>query len=335
VFASLDYLSSITFITTQQCETVMPPKRNAKKASGKAEGSRFEPAKIDALFAVLDAVAWMEDPTVSQIAQFAGVDPRTAGKLLKNAVQIGLVEVESGGRYGLLLPYPYKGSLDQKQAVVREALVRLPLLANVRQFLQLGDKLDTALRKAATITGVSKFNESDLAPLVEWARSLNALRPGLITEDLVDSAVESKVTRHAETPAQKVAFLSHSSKDKPFIRQLAADLNAHGIAVWLDEQRIRVGDSIPERIGQGLAESDVFVIAISANSVGSEWVKRELNNALVSEVERRDVKILPIKLDDAAVPRVIADKRYADFSRSYKAGLDDLLNAMRNDDDNR
>ena len=70
---------------------------------------------------------------------------------------------------------------------------------------------------------------------------------------------------------KRIAFISHSSKDKPFIRKLVADLTAEGVSVWLDEQRIRVGDSIPERIGQGLAESDIFLIALSENSVGSDW----------------------------------------------------------------
>jgi hypothetical protein len=53
---------------------------------------RFEPAKLDSLFAVLDAIAWLDTPGTAQVAQFAGIDPRTAGKLLKNACQIGLVD---------------------------------------------------------------------------------------------------------------------------------------------------------------------------------------------------------------------------------------------------
>lgn len=44
---------------------------------------RFEAVKIDPLFEVLDAVAWLDSPSSKDIAQFAGIDPRTAGKLLK------------------------------------------------------------------------------------------------------------------------------------------------------------------------------------------------------------------------------------------------------------
>lgn len=309
------------------------PRTKRQTVKGETSGQRFEPAKVDSLFTVLDAVAWLDHPTTAQVAQFCGIDPRTAGKLLKNSCQIGLIEPLSSTTYVLAQPYPYKGSIEQKQAVVREALVRLPVLTGARQFMRLGDKIDVALRKAATIAGYAPFVPSDLAPLIEWAQSLGALRPDLIAEDLVDAAESQKEARHRSDRARRVAFLSHSSADKPFIRQLAADLTANGIDVWLDEQRIRVGDSIPEKIAQGLAESDYFLVCISKNSANSEWVKRELNNALVSEIQRRKVHVLPIRLDDAEMPHIISDKLYANFSTSYKMGLETLLSTLRRDID--
>jgi hypothetical protein len=305
-------------------------KAPAKNPSSSAKAYRFEPVKLDSLFIVLDAIAWLDAPANGQVAQFAGIDPRTAGKLLKNACQIGLVDSVGTG-YALVLPYPYKGSKEQKEAVVKEALVRHPLLTSVRQFLRFGDKTDIALRKAATIAGIAPFVPSDLNSLLEWAQSLGALQPSLIAEDLVDAAENRKELRHREDRDRRIAFLSHSSLDKPFIRQLAADLTANGIDVWLDEQRIRVGDSIPERIAQGLAGSDFFLIGVSEHSARSAWVQKELNNALVNEVQRRKVHILPLKLDDATMPSIIADKKYADFSKSYKVGLDELLNALKGD----
>lgn len=315
----------------------MPAKKTpAAKTEGRRNPSastsnqRFEPAKLDSLFVVLDAIAWLDTPGTAQVAQFAGIDPRTAGKLLKNALQIGLADAIGSG-YALVLPYPYKGSQDQKQAVVKEALVRLPLLTGVRQFLRLGDKTDVALRKAATIAGIAPFVPSDLNPLLEWAQTLGALQPNLLAEDLVDAATERKEERHRQDKDRRIAFLSHSSMDKPFIRQLAADLTANGVDVWLDEQRIRVGDSIPEKLAQGLAGSDFFLIAMSEHSAGSAWVKKELNNALVNEVQRRKVHILPLRLDDTPMPPIIGDKKYADFSKSYKAGLDELLIALKGD----
>lgn len=309
-------------------KTPVAKTRPRKTGSNSPSGHRFEPVKLDSLFVVLDAIAWLDTPSTTQVAQFAGIDPRTAGKLLKNACQIGLADAIGSG-YALVLPYPYKGSKDQKESVVKEALVRLPLLTGVRQFLRFGDKTDVALRKAATIAGISPFVAADLNPLLEWAQTLGALQPSLIAEDLVDAASVKKEQRHQQEKDRRIAFLSHSSADKSFIRQLAADLTANGIDVWLDEQRIRVGDSIPEKLAQGLAGSDFFLLAMSEHSAGSAWVQKELNNALVNEVQRRKVHILPLRLDDTPMPPIIGDKKYADFSKSYKAGLDELLTALK------
>jgi hypothetical protein len=48
-------------------------------------------------------------------------------------------------------------------------------------------------------------------------------------------------------------FLSHSSKDKPFVRDLADALEAGGeIKVWLDEREIDYGQNIALKIADGL-----------------------------------------------------------------------------------
>jgi hypothetical protein len=306
----------------------------AKRTAAQKCTLSFQPASIDSLFPVLDALAWLDLPDVKQIAQFAGIDPRTAGKLIKNCLTVGMVQTATDSCYALSLPYPYKGSHEQKQAVVREALVKMPLMTHLRQFMSLGDPMDAALRKAATLVGVEHYDAKAFAPLMKWAAQLNVLEPKLIAEDLVDQAVQAKVNRHEQKGDEIVAFLSHSSKDKPFVRQLAADLAREGITVWLDEQMIRVGDSITDKISQGLAESDYFLIALSENSVQSEWVKRELNQALVTEIEERKVRILPLKLSECEVPPLIKDKKYADFSSHYRTGVTQLLTAMRGDQTN-
>jgi hypothetical protein len=288
---------------------------------------RYEAAKLEGLYPVLDGIAWMDAPSATQLAQFSGADARTVGKLLKNAEQIGLVSRQGSG-YLLLAPYPYDGTAEQKRHAVRDALLRLPLLVSVRQFLKLGDTEPNALRKAATVRNIVPFDPASFAPLMDWAHKLEAIDTAALVEDVIDEAVAAKQVRHEKDENARIAFLSHSSHDKPFIRQLATDLKANGVQVWLDELNIKVGESIPEKISQGLAESDYFLFAASKNSVASEWVKRELNSALLKEVEKREVTILPLKLDDSQMPTVIADKKYADFSVSYKQGLVDLLDAM-------
>jgi TIR domain len=291
---------------------------------------RFEAVKIDPLFGVLDAVAWLDSPSARQIAQFANIDPRTAGKILKNARLIGLLQSPDDTTYVLAQPYPYKGTAEEKRRVVREALLRLPLIRHIREFMALGDSLEESMRKAAVVAGETNYDKNAIAPLVAWAHSVNQVFDlGVRVETLVNEAVATKEARHAEHKLDRIAFLSHSSKDKAFVRKLAADLVASGVKVWIDEQRILVGDSIPEKIAQGLAESDFFLVVVSHNSVESPWVKKELNSALIHEIERRKVAVLPIKLDDAKMPDSINDKLYADFRGSYEDGLRKLIDSIK------
>lgn len=129
-------------------------------------------------------------------------------------------------------------------------------------------------------------------------------------------------------PLQHV-FLAHSSKDKVPVRRIAEDLRRHGIPVWLDEWEIRVGDSIVKRVSDGIASAGWLAVALSETSVHSPWVERELNVGLVTELEARRVFVLPIRLDDCAVPTLLRDKRYADFRVDYEVGLADLIGALQ------
>jgi len=302
----------------------------AAKSSKGGELLRFEATKLDGLYPVLDGIAWLDSPTAGELAQFSGFDARTVGKLLKNAQNLKLVD-KVGQGYILLTSYPFKGTTEQKESVVKEALLKFPLLMNLRQFLSLGETQEAALRKAATLCKFMPYDEKNFSPLLLWARSFDALKPDQVPEDLLEEAEAYKEVRHQNAQSKPVVFLSHSSEDKPFVRQLAADLTAAGVDVWLDEQRIKVGDSIPEKINQGLASSDFFALVVSENSVRSEWVKKELNNALISEVQRRKVHILPLKIDQSEIPSVIRDKKYTDFSKSYRAGLLEIIRTVRED----
>lgn len=289
----------------------------------------FESVKIDSIYNILDGISWLDEPTIKDIAQFSGIDPRTAGKAIKNCILVGVIKDVSKDYYVLSVPYPYKGSKEQKKAVLKEAIFKMPLIVSIRQFLKLGDSLDHAIRKAATVQKIENYDKAAIDPLIKWATQLDALSLIITPEDFAEEGAQIKETRHKEEKDSKVVFLSHSSKDKPFVRQLAADLAAKNILVWLDEQQINVGDSINDKISQGLVESDYFVLALSNNSINSEWVKKELNTALIGEIESKKVRVLPIKLSECNIPPLLRDKKYADFTQSYNKGFDELLNAIK------
>lgn len=123
-------------------------------------------------------------------------------------------------------------------------------------------------------------------------------------------------------------FLSYSSADKRFSDRLARNLRDSGVDIWLDRWEIQVGDSIVEKINQGITANDFIAIVLSPTSVESPWVERELNSSLRRQLAEKNVKILPVLYKTCPIPDIIADIKYADFRRSYQKGLGELLNAI-------
>jgi len=125
-------------------------------------------------------------------------------------------------------------------------------------------------------------------------------------------------------------FLSHSSKDKAFARKLASKLQENEIEVWIDEAELRVGDSLTQKIGTGISETDFMAVILSHNSVNSEWVKRELAVAMNRELAEKEVRVLPILKEPCDIPPFLQDKVYADFTdpESFEAPFSRLLHAL-------
>ena len=125
-------------------------------------------------------------------------------------------------------------------------------------------------------------------------------------------------------------FLSHNSQDKSFARHLGKDLAKFGIKTWIDEAEIKVGDSLIEKISQGVEEMEFLAAILSPSSVDSTWVQKELIMASTMEIEHRKVKVLPILLKTCNIPIFLRDKLYVDFRRPkhFEDGLRKLLDVL-------
>ncbi|MFC1533946.1 toll/interleukin-1 receptor domain-containing protein [Thermodesulfobacteriota bacterium] len=110
-------------------------------------------------------------------------------------------------------------------------------------------------------------------------------------------------------------FLSHSSKDKRFVREFDSVLHGLGVSTFLDERDIKLGEDIPQRIYNELSEASHVLYFISSHSVCSKWVQEELSVAKMREKEREGILILPILIEELSnLPASIVSKRYADFT---------------------
>lgn len=123
-------------------------------------------------------------------------------------------------------------------------------------------------------------------------------------------------------------FISYSHSDAPFVEKLGAMLFKQRMPVWLDRWELNVGDSLVRRIEDALNDAAAVIFVLSRASVGSEWCRKELSAGLVRELEEKKVIVLPLLLEDCAVPLFLREKKYADFRTNFDSGFHDIASAL-------
>jgi hypothetical protein len=108
-------------------------------------------------------------------------------------------------------------------------------------------------------------------------------------------------------------FLSHGSRDKVVVRAIAERLRADGLRVWFDEWEISAGDSIPGKIEEGLVQSRVLVLCMSANSAESDWTQLEAGTFRFRDPLNKERRFIPLRLDDTPLSGSIAQFRYINW----------------------
>src|SRR6266849_622432 len=105
-------------------------------------------------------------------------------------------------------------------------------------------------------------------------------------------------------------FLCHSSKDKEVVRELADRLERDGVRVWFDEWELKAGDSIPDKIEEGLENSRVLLFCMSASAFGSDWAQLESQTFRFRDPLNKERRFIPLRLDDAPIKGSLAQFLY-------------------------
>ncbi len=127
-------------------------------------------------------------------------------------------------------------------------------------------------------------------------------------------------------------FLSYSHNDKLFVEMLKLDLEKRGINTWHDDDRLDIGDIVSDVIAEGIKQSWCFLIVVSPQSINSNWVKYELDEAYDAHISKGK-RILPVligKLGDEEIPQRLKKHLWADFrdESRYDKALDKLYRAI-------
>lgn len=128
-------------------------------------------------------------------------------------------------------------------------------------------------------------------------------------------------------------FICHASEDKnDVVRPLVQALSQAGISCWHDEAEIQWGDSITQKVNEGLASSKFVVVVFSPAFAQKNWPQRELNSVLNQEASSGEVKVLPLlvgtekeKKEILAKYPLLNDKRYLPWGGDVSAIVDAML----------
>ncbi len=115
---------------------------------------------------------------------------------------------------------------------------------------------------------------------------------------------------------QPTAFISYSHQDEAFVLALVQMLDEHGVGVWIDRVDLQIGDSLIRRIGDAIRDEDFVIAVISEHSVKSPWCEKELSLAVTHGIQSKQVRVLPVRLDEVGLPSFLADTLSVDADRS-------------------
>ena len=93
-------------------------------------------------------------------------------------------------------------------------------------------------------------------------------------------------------------FISHASADDDFVKELRIALEEHRLSVWADSRNLRGGDKLAPEIKSAITQARHVIVVLSPNTINSPWVRREIQQALQVEKERKDdgYRVIPLLL---------------------------------------
>ena len=132
-------------------------------------------------------------------------------------------------------------------------------------------------------------------------------------------------------PVATHIFISHSSTDAEFVQRLAADLQAVGVPIWVDHQKLKPGTrNWAKAIRAALKQSRALIYVGSPQAQESDYVQDELS---IAEMQGCTLLAAWAVGEDGrwldCVPLGYGKLQYADMrAANYEAGLRDLLEVL-------
>jgi hypothetical protein len=183
----------------------------------------------------------------------------------------------------------------------------------------------------------------DGKPVTLWPRGQDDAL-GTVVADLRDLIITGKSVAGAAFPTSPrlySCFINYSSKDTAFAERLYADLQNQGVRCWFAPHDMPIGAKIIDAIDEAFRLQDKVLLILSESAIASDWVEGEVTRALDEERARKQVVLIPVRLDDTVMQtseswaRLLRGQRnIGDFTGwkdydSYRKSFDRLMRDLR------
>jgi uncharacterized protein YjbI with pentapeptide repeats len=139
---------------------------------------------------------------------------------------------------------------------------------------------------------------------------------------LPDNLIEYLPSLLNEATQHYSCFISYSGEDAAFAQRLHADLQNKGVRCWFAPHDMTIGAKIIDAIDKAIRLRDKVLLILSEGAIASDWVEGEVTRALDEERTRKQVVLLPVRLDDTILKtdepwasRLRDQRNIGDFSR--------------------
>lgn len=214
--------------------------------------------------------------------------------------------------------------------LINEEYLVLPTTNQLLMRRQIIESKRRRIRKI--IKGIESECAGDEAEMLCELHALKDSDAELEAEDrfVMTTLYTRMLTRGLAKPplGNKKIFISHSSRDKPFVRRVVDDLKIRGHCLWFDETAIKAGDSIPREIQKGLQESSYVIVFLSKHAVTSSWVEVEWMGKFWEEINSKKRVVIPVLLEHCEIPFFLRTKKHINFSECYETALGDIIKAI-------
>ena len=156
----------------------------------------------------------------------------------------------------------------------------------------------------------SQRDASLVSFLLQFSSHTRVFRTGGAIE-FVDELWRRWREKHPHSPLQKqVIFISYAREDLAAVQELKAGLNAAGLTVWFDFDKLKPGANFNPQIQKYITEVCCCFLAVMSKNTEARWegyFRREWNFALERDkgIHFEKQFIVPVVIDDTGEPHAV------------------------------